>query len=67
MFWHPAFDADSLDDDLALLRVDGDFHISDNVVPVCLPDQAGHHLQYDKSGCVATGWGKDKWGEIVVQ
>ena len=64
VFWHPAFDSSSLSNDLALLSLDSPFSLADNVVPVCLPDQTGQYVQYDKAGCVATGWGKDQWGQF---
>ncbi len=63
MLLHPAFHNLTVKNDLAVLRVDGDFDIADNVVPICLPDQEGAYTEYDKAGCVATGWGKDQWGE----
>jgi len=57
---HPGFISSNLHNDLGLVFLSQDMNLSPNVDTMCLPGQGE---QVDTSRCVATGWGKDKWGE----
>jgi len=53
---HPGFNTRNLTNNIALLHVSEPFILSQHVDTICLGDE------YDYDNCVATGWGKDKFG-----
>ena len=57
---HPLFNNKSLHEDFAVLHLEKEFDLQSHIGPACLWD--GDKTVIDKSGCVATGWGKDRWG-----
>ncbi|XP_076366303.1 phenoloxidase-activating factor 2-like isoform X2 [Tachypleus tridentatus] len=58
IFIHPSFDATSLWNDIAVLRLVNDVSYQPHISPICLP-----HLEdvFDGDSCVVTGWGKDSF------
>mgnify|MGYP005984261875 FL=1 len=52
---HPAYNANSLKNDIALIIVDEPFPLQDNIGVVCLPHQNSYIIQQE---CLVTGWGK---------
>ena len=57
---HPLFNNKSLAEDFAVLHLEREFDLMPHIGPACLWD--GDETVIDKAGCVATGWGKDRWG-----
>merc|ERR1711872_898862 len=57
---HPGFVASNLHNDLALIYLQQEMTLTANVDTMCLPQQ---NEQMDTSRCVATGWGKEKFGD----
>ena len=59
---HPHFNSKSLHNDLALLVTTEPFTLRSNVFPICsflLDPKFTDANIYDRSACIATGWGKD--------
>lgn len=52
---------------MAILQVEEPFELSAHVDTICLPDYERLQDSYDWEHCVATGWGKDKFGESRMQ
>ncbi len=48
---------------VAILQVVEPFELSGHVDTICLPDYERLQDSYDWENCVATGWGKDRFGE----
>ncbi len=62
---HPAFDDDSLVNDVAVVFTNGPFALAPHVDTVCLPDHKEQVREEDfqpDADCIAAGWGKDKFG-----
>jgi len=60
---HPLFKATTLVNDVALIHLQEDFQLKPHINTICLPDQDSQdNLDFSDRGCVATGWGKDKYG-----
>ena len=57
---HPGFIESNLHNDLALVFLDHDMELTANVDTMCMPQQ-GERM--DITNCVATGWGKDRFGD----
>ena len=57
---HPAFEKRSLDNDFAIIVLYEPFVLDRHVDTICLPDQFNKNVDWEN--CVATGWGKDKFG-----
>ncbi|XP_060658008.1 uncharacterized protein LOC132792596 isoform X2 [Drosophila nasuta] len=59
---HPEYYAGTLDNDLAILKLDHpvDFTKNPHISPACLPDQ---YSDFTNARCWTTGWGKDAFGE----
>ncbi|XP_053955499.1 uncharacterized protein LOC128861402 isoform X2 [Anastrepha ludens] len=59
---HPEYYAGTLDNDLAVLKLDHpvDFTKNPHISPACLPDKFS---DFTGSRCWTTGWGKDAFGE----
>ncbi|ALC43965.1 CG4998 [Drosophila busckii] len=59
---HPEYYAGTLDNDLAILKLDQpvDFTKNPHISPACLPDQ---YSDFTNARCWTTGWGKDAFGE----
>ncbi|XP_050335466.1 uncharacterized protein LOC126762632 [Bactrocera neohumeralis] len=59
---HPEYYAGTLDNDLALLKLDHpvDFTKNPHISPACLPDKFS---DFTGSRCWTTGWGKDAFGD----
>uniref|UniRef100_A0A8D8RFZ0 Serine protease 42 n=1 Tax=Cacopsylla melanoneura TaxID=428564 RepID=A0A8D8RFZ0_9HEMI len=53
---HPQYSSDTLENNIALLKLSPDIEYADNVSPVCLPDW---NLDYEGENCEVTGWGRD--------
>ncbi len=56
---HPMFNNVSVANDVAVLRLQRPFSLTDHINVACVPDPG---VTYVKGGCFATGWGKDRWG-----
>ncbi|CAH1717475.1 unnamed protein product [Chironomus riparius] len=56
---HEAFYRRALLNDIALLFLEKKAKMSDVIGTICLPSQ---DQAYDNKNCIATGWGKDKFG-----
>ena len=68
---HPVFNSRNLWNDFALLHVksieiDGndDFDLDQHLNVMCLPTSSDYE-DFDKSQCVATGWGEDSIGKCI--
>ncbi|XP_043269852.1 phenoloxidase-activating factor 2-like [Venturia canescens] len=57
---HEQFNPGSLFNDFAILILSQPFNFAENVDVVCLPELQD---RFDFSNCVATGWGKDVFGQ----
>ncbi|KAM7357033.1 uncharacterized protein ACRADG_002550 [Cochliomyia hominivorax] len=59
---HPEYYAGTLDNDLAVLKLDHpvDFTKNPHISPACLPDKFS---DYTGARCWTTGWGKDAFGD----
>ncbi|KRK02429.1 uncharacterized protein LOC6535051 isoform X2 [Drosophila yakuba] len=59
---HPEYYAGTLDNDLAVLKLDQpvDFTKNPHISPACLPDK---YSDFTGARCWTTGWGKDAFGE----
>lgn len=53
---HPGFNANNLQNDIALLHCDERIRYDQHVGPICLEDQI---TSSSFDSCVTTGWGKD--------
>ena len=60
---HPEFNSRNLANDLALLFLESDFELSENVDTVCLPQP---NEEFDEDRCWVTGWGKDEFGKKKI-
>ncbi|KAL1451877.1 hypothetical protein WDU94_006212 [Cyamophila willieti] len=60
---HPEFYAGTLNNNLAILRMDKpvDFASNPHISPACLPEP---NSEYAGSRCYTTGWGKDAFGDF---
>uniref|UniRef100_T1JFB1 Peptidase S1 domain-containing protein n=1 Tax=Strigamia maritima TaxID=126957 RepID=T1JFB1_STRMM len=61
VFIHPHYDTDTVDNDIALLKLSSPAHYDNYVIPACIP----HHttsLPVDRM-CVILGWGKERHGD----
>uniref|UniRef100_A0A8D9AKY0 Phenoloxidase-activating factor 2 n=1 Tax=Cacopsylla melanoneura TaxID=428564 RepID=A0A8D9AKY0_9HEMI len=60
---HPEFYAGTLNNNLAILRMDKpvDFASNPHISPACLPEV---NSEYAGSRCYTTGWGKDAFGDF---
>ncbi|KAJ8047620.1 Coagulation factor X [Holothuria leucospilota] len=65
IYVHPGFDADTYDNDIALIRVREPIEFSDYIKPICLPDKKSSRSLIkpgvERYGVVA-GWGDDRNG-----
>jgi len=57
---HPGYIASNLYNDLGLVILSEDMELTANVDTMCLPQQGE---RVDTTSCVATGWGKDRFGD----
>lgn len=59
---HPEYYAGTLNNDLAVLKLDHpvDFSKNPHISPACLPDK---YSDFTNARCWTTGWGKDAFGE----
>ena len=57
---HPGYIASNLYNDMGLVFMSQDMELTANVDTMCLPQQ-GERM--DNTNCVATGWGKDRFGD----
>ncbi|XP_049290304.1 uncharacterized protein LOC125767598 isoform X2 [Anopheles funestus] len=59
---HPEYYAGTLDNDLAILKMDRpvDLTSAPHIAPACLPDK---HTDFSGQRCWTTGWGKDAFGD----
>lgn len=55
------YDPEALHNDVALLILKKRVRIAENVDIVCLPESS---YEFDSSTCIATGWGKNKFGKL---
>jgi len=61
---HPLYKPQILHDDYALIHLESDFELAGHINPICLPSQDSlNDLDFSSEKCVATGWGKDKYGK----
>ena len=60
---HPAFESKRIWNDVGVLFVRQDFEITDHISPVCIPSNSDDDSEYMSENCVATGWGRNKYGK----
>jgi hypothetical protein len=60
------YDKNKLANDIALLHVDKEFVIGNNIVPICLPKDSHILNKISKKNCSAAGWGKDPNGNKII-
>ncbi len=60
---NPLFSPRNLTSNVAVLQVDEPFELSAHVDTICLPQYESLLDSFDWEHCVATGWGKDKFGK----
>lgn len=54
---HPSYKSNSVDHDIALLKVNKDIIFNSYVVPICLP-----YIAETTAAAIATGWSKQQFG-----
>uniref|UniRef100_A0A3B4BCD1 Vitamin K-dependent protein C n=1 Tax=Periophthalmus magnuspinnatus TaxID=409849 RepID=A0A3B4BCD1_9GOBI len=61
-FKHPQYNSHTMDNDIAMLRLEGPAPLSNFIIPVCLPhpDMARRVLNRNGTLTVVTGWGKEE-------
>jgi len=60
---HPEYDRRTVNNDIALLRIESDIRFNDNVQPICLPERG---TTYAGIEAVVSGWGSQKYGMASV-
>ena len=61
---HPSYKTTRYyDNNVALLHLEKEFNLADHISTVCLPDEALGEESYSRTGCWATGWGTNSFGE----
>ena len=60
---HPAFESKRIWNDVGVLFVQQDFDVTDHISPVCIPSNPDDDGDYMSENCVATGWGRNKYGK----
>ena len=60
---HPAFESKRIWNDVGVLFVQQDFEVTDHISPVCIPSNPDDDSEYMSENCVATGWGRNKYGK----
>ncbi len=63
---HPGFSPRNLKNDVALLHTVEPFILSAHIDIMCLPNINDLDKSFQWENCVATGWGKDKFGKIAA-
>jgi hypothetical protein len=61
---HPLFKDNNLHFDFALIHLETPFELDEHIGTACLPDVVHSTDSFLSKNCVATGWGKDKFGEL---
>ena len=64
---HPSFEYKRVWNDVALLFVEEEFSLDDHIQPACLPTKANDDTEFLKDSCIATGWGRNKFGKKFLQ
>lgn len=59
IYVHKLYNNNSAQNDIALLYLEEEFHLTDHINTICLPPFG---INLDNVDCFATGWGKDKFG-----
>jgi len=59
---HPGYIKKNLNNDVAIIVMKEEFILDQHIGTICLPDQ-NDYSNINWKGCVATGWGKDNWGQ----
>jgi secreted trypsin-like serine protease len=60
---HPEYNNETLENDVAIIKLKNALTFSDRMSPVCLPSPDSHTFLFDKN-VVATGWGQTQSGNI---
>ena len=60
---HPAFESKRIWNDVGVLFVQQDFEVTDHISPVCIPSNPDDDDKHMSENCVATGWGRNKYGK----
>ena len=55
----PSFEEDSVDEDLAIIKLPSAVKFTDTVRPICMP--ADDEEKYENKKAVVVGWGKDDY------
>ena len=64
---HPAFNSKNLYYDFALVHVDEDFKLGEDIGLMCLPDQFEPLPAYRDDECYVMGYGKDAFGRCTLK
>merc|ERR1711902_179475 len=59
---HPGYIKKNLNNDVAIIVMKDEFILDRHIDTICLPNQ-NDYSNINWKGCVATGWGKDNWGQ----
>jgi len=59
---HPGYIKKNLNNDVAIIVMKEEFILDQHIDTICLPNQ-NDYSNINWKGCVATGWGKDDWGQ----
>uniref|UniRef100_T1J342 Peptidase S1 domain-containing protein n=1 Tax=Strigamia maritima TaxID=126957 RepID=T1J342_STRMM len=62
VYIHPLYDSDTVDNDIALLKLSSPAQFDDYVTPACLPEYSAS-LPVNQM-CVILGWGKEGHGDL---
>ena len=60
---HPVFNPRNVWNDFAIIHLENDFELDAHINVICLPTETDFE-DFDKTKCVATGWGKDSIGKL---
>jgi hypothetical protein len=63
--FHPQFQPNSLNNDIALLYLENDIKYDTHIGPICLDDS--NYVASPSDACVTTGWGKEVLKGIEVE
>ena len=60
---HPGYERRTVNNDIALLRIESNIRFNDDVGPICLPEKDVTYTGYE---AVVSGWGSQAYGMMFV-